>query len=128
MDHVKIPKKLLKLYHNIIIGIDYIFVNGLLFFITVSQNIKFTTIEYVLRKSDSTTMKCLKTVINLYKRRGFKVRIILGDNEFESLKIKIIDKFKTELNPTSKSEYKPIIERQIRVVKKRFRTVYNKIS
>ena len=87
------------------------FVNGLPFFITVSQNIKFTTIEYILRKNSSITIKCLKSVINLYKQQGFKIRIILGDNEFEPLKTKITDKFKTELNPTSKSEYEPEIER-----------------
>ena len=102
------------------------FVNGLLFFIIVSRNIKFTTIEYILRKTDSTIIKCLRTVINLYNQRDFKIRTILNDNEFELLKTKITDKFNAVLNPTSKNEYVPEIERQIRVVKKRFRAVYNR--
>ena len=35
VDYIVIPKKLLRLYQKVLIGIDYMFINGLTFFITV---------------------------------------------------------------------------------------------
>ena len=64
---IEVPQDVLELHKNVVLGIDFFFVNGLVFFITVSSKIKFITVEYVTdRKILTTSMDCLKAVIQLY--------------------------------------------------------------
>ena len=44
---IAMPEKLLKLHQNVTMGIDFMFVNGIPFFITVSSKIKFIMVECV---------------------------------------------------------------------------------
>ena len=68
VDYIAIPKKLLRLYQNVLIGIDHIFINSVIFFITVFYNNKFTIIEFVVSKNLKTVFKCLGSIIKLYTR------------------------------------------------------------
>ena len=88
---VYVPPELIKMHQDVTIGFDFMFVNGMIWFITVSRNIKFCTTEYVTSRSLSTAMACLETVINLYRKCGFKIRHALGDDEFSPMKPELED-------------------------------------
>ena len=117
---------MLRLYQNVLIGIDYIFINGFVFFITVSCNIKFTIIEFVISKGLKTVLKYFGSIIKLYTRRGFKIKTILDNNTFTPLKPKLAEKHQIEFNSPSVYEYQNKIERMICVVKNRFRATYSR--
>jgi hypothetical protein len=80
-DYVQIPKEILELTKDVILAVDVMFVDGILFVVSLSRKIKFTTSEYVPRRS-----KSLKKIINIYNHRGFNVVTALMDREFEPLR------------------------------------------
>ena len=62
----RIPKEILKEYKNITLCIDVMFINGIKFLLTVSQNIDFVTAQYVLSKKYSRYIKPIEAVYNMY--------------------------------------------------------------
>ena len=69
-------------------------------------------------------MIALKQVIEAYKARGFHVRYILADGQFEHAR-KHIEQMGIILNVTSQDEHVPEIERYIRMVKERVWAIVN---
>jgi hypothetical protein len=67
-------------------------------------------------------MTSLEKVINLYNKRGFKVRTCLGDGEFENLRDSLLHKG-VHLNVCAPGEHIPEVERKIRTVKERIRSI-----
>ena len=65
---VHVPLELIKMHKDVTIGFDFMYVNSMIWFITVTRKIKFCTVEYVISRSMKTVMACLKTVIHLYER------------------------------------------------------------
>jgi N-dimethylarginine dimethylaminohydrolase len=73
---------------------DYFFIDKLVFFITVSRNIHFISVENVLEKTMIT--HCLPAFNNVnacYKARGFVIDTVHADDEFKSLKTPLLDKY-----------------------------------
>ncbi len=97
------------------------FVNGMVFFITVSSKIKHSTIEYATSMTQKMTLNYLASVFQLYNKRGFCIGAVLGDPQFDPMKQAIEEKFITRYNPTSANEHVAEVEQQIRVVKERIR-------
>ena len=117
---IAVPQEVLELHKNIVLGIDFFFVNGMVFFITVSSKIKFITVEYVTdRKILTTAMDCLNAMIQLYNRRDFRISTVMADEEFDLMKPVLKDKYRIDYNPVSANEHVGEIERMIRVVKER---------
>ena len=65
IDCIEIPKEILKLHNNIVMALDVMFVNGLLFLLTVSSKLKFFTAEFLENMKINNTHECYKTVIKL---------------------------------------------------------------
>ena len=86
------------------------YVNSMIFFITVSRKIKFCTVEYVTTRNMCTAMRCLASVINLYAPRGFQVMHALGDDEFLPMRQALIDKHNILYNEPSAKEHVGDIE------------------
>jgi hypothetical protein len=107
---------------NVTITADVIFVGGLGFMITSSRNIKFTTTEYVAKRSKANLVNSFKKVFQIYNQRGFNIQTALMDRELECLRDDIRGVI---LNTTATSEHVPEIERQIRVVKERARAIWS---
>ena len=61
------------------------FINGIKFLLTVSQNIDFVTAQYVPSKKYGRYIKSIEMVCNTYAKRGFVVTAILADPEFKHL-------------------------------------------
>jgi hypothetical protein len=98
------------------------FVNKLPFFITVSRNLHFGTVESIPNQQTSTVAAALKQVVGIYERRGFRIKTIEADPEFEPLAIEFRQ---VQFNFCAQNEHVPEIERYIRTVKDRVRSCYH---
>ena len=76
---------ILKHYGEITLCVDLMYVNKVPLLVTLSQNIKFGTMEVVADWKEATLLKCIKGVVSLYQKAGFKVTIALMDGEFMPL-------------------------------------------
>jgi hypothetical protein len=99
---------------------DIMFVCGLPFMVSILRKIKFTTVEYLPGRKQPMRIKSLRKILRLYQNCGFKVETALVDREFECLRDDIPE---LNLNTTAASEHFPDIERQIRVIKERMRSI-----
>ena len=115
-ERVHVPREYYKLNKFVTIGADVMFVAGVPFFVTYSRKIKFTTGEFLPRRTARQLATSLKKVLCLYARGGFIVRLCLMDREFEPVKdlVPLV-----EINTTAAREHVGLIERRIRVVKEK---------
>ena len=131
-DHVpaeltSIPSDILSKYHQVVIGIDIMYVNKIPFLVTISRHIKFGTVEVLKNRQGPTILKMIKNVRGVYGKRGFRLQQVNADNEFEPLRVGLLDLGGIELNTCANDEHVPEIERYIRTVKDRARCVYNSV-
>jgi hypothetical protein len=112
----------MKHHREVTLAGDILAVGGISFLITTSRNIQFTTVEKLDSKSIQTLANGLVKVIQLYKRRGFKVQVILLDNEFEGVR-DILNGYEVNINICAPNEHIPEVERKIRTVKERARGI-----
>ena len=85
------------------------YVQQILFFITISRNFHFTTIENIQNRKAQTLIACCDNVFNLYNSHGFVIDTVLMDMEFEAL-CDDLTRQNVKLNTTSASEHVPDIE------------------
>jgi hypothetical protein len=102
MDYVQILKEIVGLNCNVTLAIDIVLENGLPFMVNVSRKIKFTTVKYILGRKQSSLIKSIRKIINLYKMRGFHVDTYLMDGGFECLRSDLPG---LNLNTTAISEH-----------------------
>lgn len=99
---------------------DIMFINKISFLITISRNIKFGTIDVLDNRQVRTVVQKIRSVIRLYKHRGFEINTILADHEFEPLR-----PFITYIDTTAEGKHQPDVEGYIGTVKDRSRSAYN---
>ena len=89
-------------------------VAGVPFFVKYSRKIKFTTGEFLPRRTTRQLANSLEKVPCLYTRGGFVVQLCLMDREFEPVKdlVPLV-----EINTTAAREDVGLIERRSRVTK-----------
>ena len=100
------------------------YVNKVPLLVTLSQNIKFCTMEAIADRKEATLLKCIKGVVTLYRKARFKVTTALRHGEFVPLHGGLA-KLGLRLNKTSRDEHVGDIERYIRTIKERMRVIYN---
>ena len=123
---VSIPPAILTYHRNVILHVDFFFVNKLPFLHTKSEGINFLTVQTGNSRSKKAIVGGLTEVIKIYHTRGFKVRTIHGDGEFDLdyLRAKIMP---INLEITGRDEHDGVIERSVRVVKERSRCTCNSL-
>ena len=91
-----------------------IFVNGIPFFTTLSQDIRFGTAEHVPFRTAKQLDKSLLKIVKLYVIGGFVVRNVLMDGEFEKVRpeVELLD-----INISVEREHVGKIERYHRMLK-----------
>jgi hypothetical protein len=102
------------------LAVDVMCVDGIPFVVSLSRKIKFTTSEYIPRRSKPLLVKSLKKIINIYNHRGFNVVTALMDREFEPLRDEGPE---VTLNTAAADEHVPGIERQMCTMKERARDI-----
>jgi hypothetical protein len=120
-----IPHELMAHYRDITLCIDIMFVNKISFFVSISRNIRFITAEVLDNRTQPSLMKALQRIHGIYRLRGFRIKLILGDSEFECIRGAIATHLQSQLNICGKDEHIPNIERCIRTTKERTRCTYN---
>ena len=86
---IPLPLAILAAHKTVTLCIDYMFVDKMVFFVTTSRNLYFTTIENITSRTMlSYCLPAIKNVTGLYKARGFKIETIHADEEFNFTRIK----------------------------------------
>jgi Reverse transcriptase (RNA-dependent DNA polymerase)/Zinc knuckle len=119
-----LPNTILDHYRDITLAVDVMFVNKISFLVTVSRNIKFATVEMITNMRGETLMKGIQQVSYIYAKRGFRVRSVLVDGQFNCVTNGLLELGITT-NITSRDEHVSDVERYIRTLKERVRCVYN---
>ena len=119
-----IPLGIMDKYKDVTLSIDVMKINGIPFFNTISRHIKFGSSGKLDNLQNSTIVSHLKIIMNVYCVRGFRVTIVLADNQFESMRGDIAD-LGAIVNVVSRDEHVPEIERYNRTIKERVRSQYN---
>merc|ERR1712086_528409 len=120
MENNPIPKQVMQQYRDVTLSADVMKVTGIPFLMTISKHIKFGTAGKLDNMNNSHIIKHFKAVIGAYVARGFRVTIILADNQFESMRGDLANLHAT-LHITSRDEHVPEVERYNRTVKERVR-------
>ena len=120
LDYVDIPMALLSANKSVTLVADIIFVNSVPFLVSASQNINLITIEHAPKRTTSQLGHLLQRIINVYAQAGFQVCAILMDNKFE----KVCDHVPmVDMNTPAAAEHVAEIERRVRTIKERRRTI-----
>ena len=114
-----VPPEIIKTHRSIILTMDIMFINKIAFFVMTSRNLKFRTVKVLPNRQIPTIIQRLRSVIALYRHRGFEISPILADNEFEA----ICPEFPM-LNCTAANEHVPEVERFIRTIKDCMQSTY----
>ena len=119
---IKIPAPILQNYPSLQLYVDFFYVNKLPFLHTKSSSINFLTIQSGKNRTANSIIQGISKVIKVYHHRGFKIDAIHGDNEFD------MDKLRESILPASlyiygKDEHVPSVERSIRSIKERVRSI-----
>lgn len=77
-----VPPAIMDNHREIILCVDFFFVQGNPFLHTFSRKLGYRTAVPVPDKSKSTIIKEIKRVIQMYEARGFQVIEIYGDDDF----------------------------------------------
>jgi len=72
----------ISLHPSVILSIDIMYVNGIMFLVTTSRTIHFGTIESIPNCHVPTLVKALGHVLGLYHWRGFQIAMVYADPEF----------------------------------------------
>ena len=115
---------ILKFYGEVTLCMDLMYVNKIPLLVTLSRNVKFGTVEAVMDRKQATMLKSIAHVATLYRKAGFKVTTALMDGEFVPLRGGLAE-IGITLNETSRDEHVGDIERYIRTIKERMRSIYN---
>ncbi len=102
---------------------DIFYVNCIRFFSTISRHIHFRTAAHIKDAKLDTLDASLKAIRGICLARGFKVDVLHMDGQFEPLRLRAAA-LGMHLNVVSNEEHVPEIERSIRVVKERVRSVH----
>jgi hypothetical protein len=124
-DYIKLPKKLFAKQQNIVLCIDGINVNGLMFLTTISKNLYYRTAQYIKSKSIGHYKQAIKEIITIYNKAGFRITKIREDNKFQLLKDTMFDNFGINMNFANPQEHVPEAEHNNRVIKERVRAIFH---
>ena len=122
VNHISIPQELKNIHQKIQLYVDICYVNKMAFLISKSDSINFITIHHMKNKKKDTIIDLLNLLIKTYQSRGFTISYVFGDGEFDRVEIKTTI-LPSNLHICAAGEHVPRIERTIRTVKERARTL-----
>ncbi len=119
-----IPLPIMQHYKDVTLSADVMKVTGIPFLMTISKHIKFGSAGKLDSMRNSHIIRHFKAVIGAYVTRGFRVTIIIADNQFESMRGELAD-LHCLLHVVARDEHVPEVERYNRTIKERVRAQYN---
>ena len=115
-----VPWCILEIHQDVVLSMDIMFMNKILFLVTSSCYIRFSMVESLPNSQVGTIATCLKKVTHLYHHQGFHITSITCDPEFEALRPSF-----PMLNCCVAGEHVPEIKRYICTLKDHTRSAYN---
>jgi hypothetical protein len=120
---IVIPKDILAHRKNVTLCVDIFFVDRKPFFTSISKKIMFSTAEALPNRLKNTVMGAAGRTISFYKMYGYKVKLVVADNEFGAIRDQLMESKGVELALAAPDEHVREVERNIRVIKERIRSV-----
>jgi len=117
---IPLPEHIREAHSSVILYIDIFYVHGISFFHSISKHYLFRTVEFIGSHTTGNMLDCLQNVINTYNSRDLMVTHVHGDSEFLPLSPSILP---TVFISCGKGDHVPTVERSIRTVKERCRSV-----
>ncbi len=87
--YVSVQREVVERNKTVTLAADEFFVDGTVFLLSVSRQIKYITAEHVATRMAKSLSKHLTQVVQIYAQAGFIVCTILMDGEFEKVKDKL---------------------------------------
>jgi hypothetical protein len=115
---IPIPAPILLHHRDVTLCSDFLFVQGIPFFHTISRNIGFRTLTAVPDRSKKTILRETRRAINIYTTRGFIVHGMHCDNEFGCIKDDVLP---VKLDIVPADSHVGEVERSIRTIRERTR-------
>jgi hypothetical protein len=121
---VKVPWELIRFQQKVCIGIDILFVNGHIFFMTYSRKICFTTVTHLINHKVSEIWAVMHKIYQMYMLCRFHIVEIAGDREFAWIADQVAS-FPTNpvLDLAAASQHVGLVERNIRFLKEKTRSI-----
>ena len=119
MESFKLPLTISDKYREVTLAVDIMFVRGYRFLVSVSEHIGFGTCGFLKDAKIITIQTQFERVCNLYKTRGFRVKLAIMDGQFEPLKGRMPTG--VQLQVISADVHVGLVERYIRTIKERTR-------
>ena len=120
------PDSLLDKRRDITLHIDVLYVNGMPFLSTISENIKYRTCEFMESTKAKKLFKALDSVLRIYNTDNkFIVTDIWCDGEFETLLDEVKDEMNVTIHCVAANNHDGPVERSNRTIKERVRCVYH---
>ncbi len=121
-NYVQIPRVLLERHQRVTLAVAIMFVNGVLFLVSVARGLNLVTAEHMPTKTAKQLAAGIVHVMDLYSCGGFQVGMVLMDNKFEKLwnLVPVL-----AVNTTAAKEHIPKVKRRIWLIKKCDRGILN---
>ena len=91
VENASIPVSIMQQYKNVTLSMDIMKVAGIPFLMTISRNIKFGSAGKLDNMKTGHILKHFKALIGAYVTRGFKVTIMITDNQLEPMRGNLAD-------------------------------------
>lgn len=128
VEQISIPGSIRDRLKELHLHDDFCFVNGIGFFVSITDKVKFCTSEAVGNCTEDVIVGALKKIQATYRQGGFRVIIESLDGEFFTARERIREETHMDMNPVMAEEHAPVIDRHISHLKEGVRDMYQMIQ
>ena len=124
-DYIQVPKKLLKIHKDVHLYMDIMYANGIPFLTSISGSLMFRHIVYIKNSLSRELYVKMDIIFRDYVNAGYAITHLHTDNQFQPLLEPVSQELRTQMHFAAAQEHVPQAERNHRVIKERFRTLYH---
>jgi hypothetical protein len=117
---MQLPKSLYQDLQNVVLCVDFHYVNGVAVFHSISRRVDYRTVSFPLSRSKTSIINELKQIYKIYNARGFRIIEIHADKEFEKAETDLLP---VRLRICGVDDHVPEIERSVQTQKNENRAV-----
>ena len=125
-DYIDIPKELKMKVSEIDLCADIMYIQKIMFLVTISKDLKFITIVPINARSKKLLCDAFDQTFRIYNSAGFQIARLHVDPEFKAIQDEMMDDANgIEMVYVAAQQHVPEVERIIRVIKERYRAMYH---
>jgi hypothetical protein len=127
-DLVEIPPEVLEQHQDLTFCMDIMYVNGVPMLTSIDQSIRFRGLVPLASRVASELYNALDVILQAYNKRGYTIKTINCDGEFQTLMNEVNDTLEIEMEYTSNGEHVPEAKRNNHTIGERIRTTYHDLT